>query len=125
GAALRPPPPPAPHLAAPGEGAAQAPLHTPAGPPALDPVGDRALGAELAGELLPLPAAAQAEDDPVERRPPVGVPPPGRLAGPELPEDGKDLLPQGIRDLPDGPQRLGLRLPPGPALDLGHAGTLL
>src|SRR5262249_53892535 len=51
--------------------------------------------------------------------------PPGGLAGPELQEDGEDLLPQGIGDLPDGPQRLGLRLPPGPALGLGHAGTLL
>src|SRR4029079_3846851 len=52
-------------------------------------------------------------------------PPPGRLPGPELQEDGEDLLPQGIGDLPDGPQRLGLRLPPGLALGLRHAGTLL
>src|SRR5262249_15798418 len=73
----------------------------------------------------PLAAGAHPEDDAVERRPPVGAPPPGRLAGPELQEDRKDLLPQGIRDLPDGPQRLGLRLPPGLALGLGHAGTLL
>jgi len=101
------------------------PLHDAALAPALEPVVDGALGAELAGELLPLAAGAHPEDDPVERRPPVGVPPPGRLPGPELQEDGKDLLPQGIRDLPDGPQRLGLRLPSALALGLGHAGTLL
>jgi hypothetical protein len=93
--------------------------------PALEPVVDGALGAELAGELLPLAAGAHPEDDPIERRPPVGVPPPGRLPGPGFQEDGKDLLPQGIGDLPDGAQRLGLRPPPGLALGLGHAGTLL
>ena len=64
------------------------PLHDPAFAPALEPVMDGALGAELAGELLPLAAGAQPADDAVERRPPVGVPPPGRLAGPEFQEDG-------------------------------------
>ena len=101
------------------------PLQDPALAPALEPVVDGALGAELARELLPLAAAAHPEDDPVEGRPPVGVPPPGGLPGPELQEEGQDLLPEGIRDLPDGPQRLGLRLPPGLALGLDHAGPLL
>src|SRR5262249_45219912 len=75
---------------------------------------------------LPLAAGAHPEDDPVECRPPIGGPPPGRLLGPELPEEGTDRLPQGIRDLPDGPQRLGLRLlPSGLALGPGPAGAPL
>src|ERR1700677_27933 len=49
----------------------------------------------------------------------------GPLPGPELHEDGKDLLPHVIRDLPDGARWLGLRFPSGLALGPGHAGTLL
>src|SRR4051795_12509016 len=77
--------------------------------PALEPAMDGGLGAELAGELLPLAAGAHPEDDPVADGTPVGDPAPGRLLGPEFREDGEDLRPQGIGDLPDGPQRLGLR----------------
>src|SRR5947209_7315995 len=101
------------------------PFHDTAGAPALEPIVDRALGAELAGELLPLAAGAHPEDDPVEGGTPVGGPPAGRLLGPEFPEDGEDLLPQGVRDLPDRLQWFGLRFPPGLAFGLGHPGTLL
>src|SRR5262249_25874821 len=80
-------------LVAPRDEGGPDPLHDAAGAPALEPVVDGALGAEFAGELLPLAAAAHPEDDPVERRPPVRGPPPGRLLGPELAEDGQDLLP--------------------------------
>src|SRR5436190_8398431 len=42
------------------------PFHDTSGAPALEPIVDGALGAELAGELLPLAAGAHPEDDPVE-----------------------------------------------------------
>jgi hypothetical protein len=98
------------------------PLHDAAGGPALEPVVDGALGPELAGELVPLAAAAHPEDDAVEHLSPVGDPPPGRLLGPELPEDGLDLLPERVGDLPDGRQWLGLRLSLGLRLPLGRGG---
>src|SRR5947209_4596294 len=101
------------------------PLHDPTGAPALEPIVDGALGAELAGELLPLAAGAHPEDDPVEGGPPVSGSASGRLLGPEFAEDGEDLLPQGVGDLPNGPQRFGLRFPPGLAFGLSHTGTLL
>src|SRR3954452_6840370 len=101
------------------------PFHNTSGAPALEPVVDGALGAEFAGELFPLAAGAHPEDDPVEGGAPVGGPPAGRLLGPEFPEDGEDLLPQGVGDLPDGPQRFGPRFPPGLAFGRGHPGTLL
>src|SRR3954452_18177232 len=114
--------PPEPGLARPGIGALPIPVHRTqlgavldqGGPdplhhapfaPALEPAVDGALGAELAGQLLPLAAGAHPEDDPVEGGPPVGGAPPGRLLGPELAEDGEDLLPQGVGDLPDRSQR--------------------
>src|SRR3954452_17233414 len=40
--------------------------------PALEPVVDRALGAEALGELVALAAAAHPEDDPIEHLPPIG-----------------------------------------------------
>src|SRR6266545_2006647 len=98
------------------------PLHDAAGGPALEPVVDGALGPELAGELVPLAAAAHPEDDAIEHLSPVGDPPSGRLLGPELPEDGLDLLPERVRDLPDGRQWLGLRLSLGLRLPLGRGG---
>src|SRR5947209_455598 len=81
-------------------------LHDPALAPALEPVMDGALGAELAGQLLPLAARTHAEEDAVERPPPVGVVPAGGLGGPEVLEDGQDTLPEGVGHLPDRPQRL-------------------
>jgi hypothetical protein len=75
--------------------------------PPLEPVMDRALGAIPLGELVPLAAAAQPEDDPVEHLPPVGDPAPGGLLGPELLEDGLDPLPEFVGDHPDRGQRLG------------------
>src|SRR4051812_41431078 len=57
-------------------------FHDPSGAPALKPVVDGALGAELAGELFPLAAGAHPEEDPVEGGAPVGGSPPGRLLGP-------------------------------------------
>src|SRR5437868_3170357 len=59
-------------------------LHHPAGAPALEPVVDGTLGAELARQLLPLAARTHPEDDPVERLAPVGVVPAGTLGRPEL-----------------------------------------
>src|SRR5947209_1716285 len=81
-------------------------LHHAAGAPALEPVMDGALGAEAAGQFLPLAARAHAEDDAVERPPPVGVVAAGALGRPEVLEDGEDALPEGIGHLPDGPQWL-------------------
>src|SRR5437016_5919619 len=46
-------------------------LHDAAVAPALVPVVDGALGTELAGQLFPLAAAAHAEEDAIERLPPV------------------------------------------------------
>jgi hypothetical protein len=81
--------------------------------PPLEPVVDGALGAIPLGQLLPLAAAAQAEDDRVEHHPPVGDPTSGGLPGPELPEDGLDPPPEFVGDLPDRGQRLGSRLGAG------------
>src|SRR5262249_43717635 len=112
-------------LVAPRDEGGPDPFHDAAFAPAPEPVVDGALGTELAGELLPLAAGAHPEDDAVERHSPVGGPRTGRLPGPALQEDGEDPLPQGIGDLPDGAQRLGLRLASALTLGLGHAGTLL
>src|SRR5512135_2517798 len=101
------------------------PFHDTSGAPALEPIVDGALGAELAGELLPLAAGAHPEDDPVEGGAPIGDPAAGRLLRPELPEDGEDLLPQGIGDLPDGSQRFRSRLGSALSFGLGHRGILL
>jgi hypothetical protein len=61
--------------------------------PALEPVVDRALGAEAFGQLVPLAAAAEPEDDRVDHLPPVGDPPTRRFLGPEFLEDRLDALP--------------------------------
>src|SRR5262249_38667460 len=100
------------------------PRHDPALAPAPEPIMDGALGAELAGELFPLAAGAHPEDDPIEGGAPIGRPPSHRLLGPESAKDGEDPLPQGIRDLPNRAQRLGLRLPPRFPLGLGPARAL-
>src|SRR5262245_37200062 len=76
--------------------------------PALEPVMDGALGAELARQVLPLAARAHPEENAVERPAPVGVVPAGGLGRPELLEDGHDTLPERIGHFPDGPQRLAL-----------------
>src|SRR5215813_12348621 len=93
-----------------------------AGAPALEPVVDGALGAELTRQSLPLAARAHAEDDTVEGPAPVGVVAAGALGGPEVLEDGQDTLPERIRHFPNGPQRLasaGL-LPLGLRSGSGH-----
>jgi hypothetical protein len=77
--------------------------------PALEPVVDRALGAEPLGELAPLAAGPHPEEDAVEHLPPVSDPASGRLGGPELHEDRLDPLPQRVGDLPDRPQRRASR----------------
>src|SRR3954447_9659527 len=69
--------------------------------PPLEPVVDRALGAEPLGELVPLAAAAHPEDDRVEHLPPEGMAATGRLLGPEFLKDRFDPLPQLVGDLPD------------------------
>src|SRR3954462_11830940 len=58
-------------------------LHDPAPAPPLEPVVDRALGAELAGQLLPLAARTHPEDDAVEGLAPVGDLAAGGLGRPE------------------------------------------
>src|SRR5436309_742854 len=65
--------------------------------PPLEPVVDRALGAEPLGQLVPLAAGAHPEDDPVEHLPPLGMPSSGRLLGPELLEDRLDPPPEFVR----------------------------
>src|SRR5262249_18985837 len=63
-------------------------LQGPAVAPALEPIVDGALGAELAGQLFPLAARAHAEDGAVECPAPVGVMAAGGLGRPERLEDG-------------------------------------
>src|SRR3954469_18058684 len=81
--------------------------------PALEPVEDRALGAEPLRELAPLAAAAHPEDDPIEHLPPVGDVSAGGLLGPELLEDRLDPPPEFVGDLPDGAQGLASRFAAG------------
>ena len=69
------------------------PFHHVAGAPALEPVVNGALGAELAGQLLPLATGTHPEDDAVEDQPPVGVAAPRGFARPEFVEDRLDPLP--------------------------------
>jgi hypothetical protein len=91
-------------------------LEDPVLAPPLEPAVHRAVVTELLGELVPLAAAPEAEDDPVERRPPVdplaAAVLPGRRRG-VLPQDRFDPLPEGVGDFPDGLQRLDLTLRPG------------
>jgi hypothetical protein len=78
--------------------------------PPLEPVVDRALGAESLGELVPLAAAPHPEEDPVEHLSPERVSSAGGLLGPELLEDRFDPLPQLVGDLPDRAERLASSL---------------
>src|SRR5262249_28710584 len=84
--------------------------------PALEPAVDRAVVAEPLGEPVPLAAAAEPEDDPVEGRPQVDAGPAavalGRRRG-VLPEDRLDPPPEAVIDLPDGRQRLDIALRSG------------
>ena len=61
--------------------------------PTLEPVVDRALGAEAFGQLVPLAAAPEPKDDRIEHLSPVGDPASRRFLGPELLEDRLDALP--------------------------------
>jgi hypothetical protein len=79
--------------------------------PPLEPIVDRALGAESLGESLPLAAAPHPEEDPVEHLPPEGMASAGGLPGPELFEDRFDPPPQCVGDLPDRAERAASRLP--------------
>jgi hypothetical protein len=77
---------------------------------------DRAVVAELFGELVPLAAAAEAEDDPVEGGPPVDPRAAAVLLGRRrgiLQEDRLDPLPEAVGDFPDGLQGLDVTLRPG------------
>lgn len=65
--------------------------------------------AERFGELVPLAAATHAEQDAIERTPPVGALTAGAFGWRIVEEDRFDELPQGIGDFPDGIQRLRLR----------------
>ena len=115
--------PPEPGLARPRVGALPFPLHpaelvafgdqhgpdlledAPGGPP-LEPVVDRALGAEPLGQLAPLATATHPEDDRVEHPSPEGMTSARGLLGPEFLEDRFDPLPQLVGDLPDRAERL-------------------
>src|SRR6185437_10455727 len=67
---------------------------------------DRTLGAEHAGQLVPLAARAHPEDDAVQRLTPVGVVSARCLGGPERKEQRENAFPEWIGHSPDGPQRL-------------------
>jgi hypothetical protein len=84
--------------------------------PPLEPAVDRAVVAELVGELVPLAAGAEAEDDPVEGGPQVDAGPTAvrlRRRWGVGQEDRLDPLPEGIGDFPDGLQRLDVTFRPG------------
>jgi hypothetical protein len=79
--------------------------------PPLEPAVHRAIVAILLGQLVPLAAAAEAEDDAVEGRPPVDPAPATVLLGRRrgvFEQDRLDPLPEGVGDLPDRLQRLDL-----------------
>ena len=63
------------------------------------------------GQLVPLAAAAQPEDDRIQHFPPIGDLPPSRFLGPEFQEDRLDPPPQLVGDFPDRTQRFASRLP--------------
>jgi hypothetical protein len=78
--------------------------------PPLEPAVDRAIVAEVLGELVPLAAGAEAEDDPVDRRPPVDAFAAAAALGWRgcvLQEDRLDALPERVAELPDGLQGFG------------------
>jgi hypothetical protein len=71
---------------------------------------NRAIAAEALGELVPLAAGAEAEDDPVDRPPPVDARPPAAGLGRGraiFQEDRLDPPPEFVVDLPDGFEGLG------------------
>src|SRR5271157_1764598 len=86
-------------------------LEDPCCSPALEPVVDSALGSVPLGQLVPLAAAAQPEDDRIQHFPPIGDLPPSRFLGPEFQEDRLDPPPQLVGDFPDRTQRFASRLP--------------
>ena len=63
------------------------------------------------GQLVPLAATAQPEDDRIQHFPPIGNLPPSRFLGPEFQEDRLDPPPQLVGDFPDRTQRFASRLP--------------
>jgi hypothetical protein len=77
---------------------------------------DRAIVAELLGQLVPLAAAAEAEDDPVEGGSQVDARPAAVLLGRRrgvFQEDRLDPFPEAVGSFPDGRQRLDITLRPG------------
>ena len=84
--------------------------------PPLEPAVDRAIVAEVLGQLVPLAAGAEAEDDAVEGFPPIDPRTTAVAArGPwsVFQEDRLDPMPKCVADLPDGLK--GLILSAGPS----------
>jgi hypothetical protein len=84
--------------------------------PALEPTVNRAVIAEVLGELVPLASGAEAEDDTVDRRSPIN--PAASTVGLGLrrrilPEDRLDPSPEFVIDFPD--RIKGLILSVGPS----------
>jgi hypothetical protein len=80
------------------------PLEDAAAAPPLEPAMDRAVIAKAFGQLVPLAAGAEAEDDPIERLPPVDARPAAvalRRGRGILQEDRLDPLPEGLGNFPD------------------------
>jgi hypothetical protein len=78
--------------------------------PALEPTMDRRIIPELLGQPIPLAAASETMNDPVEEIPPVRRRLPAFGTGlPILLENGLDPSPEFVADFPDGIQRLGLQ----------------
>jgi hypothetical protein len=81
--------------------------------PPLEPAVDRAIVAEVLGEMVPLTSGSEAEDDPVDRRAPID---PGSaamvfgLGRAILPEDRFDPLPEVVVDFPDRLEWFGRNL---------------
>jgi len=85
-------------------------LEDPVAAPPLEPAMDRAIVAELFGEPVPLAAATEAEDDAVDRLPPVDAGPAAVLLRRRrgiLTQDRLDGGPEVIGEFPDRLQRLG------------------
>lgn len=83
--------------------------------PPLEPAVHRAVVAIFLGQPVPLAAAAEAEEDAVDGRPPVDAVPAAMLLRRRrgvFEQNRLDPLPQLVGDLPDGLQRLDLTLRP-------------
>jgi hypothetical protein len=92
------------------------PLEDAVAAPALEPAVHRAIVAEVPGQLVPLAAGAEAEDDAVEGRTQVDAGPAAVALGWRrgvLQQDGFDPLPEAVIVFPDGLQRLDTTLRPG------------